>query len=460
MLRKIRIAAAAIMFSAITLLFLDFTGLIHPWVSWTAKLQAVEAVLALNTAVIIGILFATLLFGRAYCSVICPLGIMQDIISWFGGRKKRNRFHFRKAQNWLRYSILVAFILLLALGLNSIAALIAPYSAFGRIAAVLFAPLGSRATAVPVIIVAVLTLIATAFLSWKAGRLWCETVCPVGTFLGILSKFAIFKPCIDTTKCNGCTLCARNCKSSCINPVEHSIDASRCVICMDCLRNCHQGAIAYKPFWNMPKNKSNEAADMSRRRFLAAGLALASAASISAKEKEVINGVTMLQGKKVPARETPVKPAGAESIKNFSDHCVSCQLCITKCPSSVLVPSTRLEAMMQPEMSFEKGYCSPTCNTCSSVCPAGAIKPISIEEKASTRVGHAVVIKENCIGCSICQKKCPAGAITMVEVKGRKAKLPAVNTNRCVGCGACEFNCPAKPQKGIYIEGNEVHSIA
>lgn len=460
MLRKIRIVIAALMFLAVTLLFLDWTGIIHPWVSWAAKLQAVEAVLALNAAVIIAIALITLLLGRVYCSVICPFGILQDIVSFFGGKKKRNRFHFRKERKWLRYGILAAFILLLALGLNSIAALIAPYSAFGRIAATIFAPLGSRAWSLPVAIVAALTLAAAGILAWRAGRLWCNTICPVGTFLGIISKISIFKPVIDTNKCNGCTLCARNCKASCINPAEHKIDYSRCVVCMDCLKNCHQGAIAYKPFWNMPKNKNNEAVDTSRRRFLSAGLMLASAATLEAKQEKISSGIAMLEDKKVPARETPVKPAGSESIKNFSDHCVSCQLCVTKCPSSVLVPSKRLETLMQPEMSFEKGYCDPTCNTCSSVCPAGAIKPIAVEEKASTRVGHAVVIKQNCIGCSLCEKKCPAGAIKMVEVKDCKHKIPAVNTERCVGCGACEFNCPAKPQKAIYIEGNSIHSIA
>ena len=460
MLRKIRIAAAAVIFTAVTLLFLDFTGIIHPWVSWAAKIQALEAALALNAAVIILLLLLTLLFGRVYCSVICPLGIWQDIVSHFGGRRKRNRFHFRKERKWLRYSILAVFILLLALGLNSIAALIAPYSAFGRIASTVFAPLGKWATSPATVIVAAVTLVAVSVMAWLAGRLWCNTVCPVGTFLGIFAKISIFKPVIDTNKCNGCTLCARNCKASCINPAEHRIDYGRCVACMDCLKNCRQGAIAYKPFWNMPKNKNNEAVDTSRRRFLAAGLMLASAATLEAKQEKVSSGIAMLEDKKVPARETPVKPAGSVSIKNFSDHCVSCQLCVTKCPSSVLVPSRRLETLMQPEMSFEKGFCSPTCTTCSSVCPAGAIKPIAKEDKASTRVGHAVVIRQNCIGCTLCEKKCPAGAITMVEAKDSKHKIPAVNTERCIGCGACEFNCPAKPQKAIYIEGNSIHSIA
>ncbi len=458
MLRKIRIAAAAVLFTAVTLLFLDFTGIIHPWVGWAAKIQAVEAVLALNFAVIAALVAVTIVFGRVYCSIICPLGIMQDIVSFFGGKKKKNRFHYRKPLTWMRYAFLAAFILLIILGANSIAALIAPYSAFGRIASTIFAPLGKWATSPATVIVAAVTLVAISVMAWLAGRLWCNTVCPVGTVLGFFSKFSIFKPVIDTNKCNGCTLCSRKCKSSCINPAEHRIDYSRCVVCMDCIGNCRQGAISYKPFWNMPNNKKNEAADKSRRRFLAAGLMLASAATLNAKEEKVGSGIAMLQDKKVPARETPVKPAGSVSLKNFSDHCVSCQLCVTKCPSSVLRPSTRLSSLMQPEMSFEKGFCKTDCNVCSSVCPAGAIHPISIADKASTRVGHAVVLKENCIGCGKCEKDCPAGAIKMVG--NGKGRIPAVNSARCIGCGKCEFSCPAKPEVAIYIEGNEIHSIA
>lgn len=491
MLRKLRIILAALFFAALTLLFLDFTGALHAWLGWTAKVQALEAVLALNFAVIIGLVLVTLLFGRVYCSVICPLGITQDIIAWIHGNSRKNRYSFRKANNWLRYGFLAAFIVLMLFGINAIACLIAPYSAYGKIAAELMAPvygwcnnlfatIAQRADSytfyptevwmksLPTFIVAAVTFVLIFILAWKGGRTWCNSVCPVGSVLGLVSRFSLFKPVIDTGKCTGCTLCARRCKSKCINPKEHAIDYSRCVVCMDCLENCKQGAISYKPVFLMKsKKKEAEAVNESRRSFIAAGAMLLSAATLQAKRDKVKTGSAMLQEKLAPARKTPVKPAGSQSLKNFSDKCVTCQLCVTKCPYGVLRPSTDLATLMQPEMSFEKGFCRINCTECSSVCPAGAIKPISVEDKSSIRVGHAVVIPENCVvktdevSCGNCARHCPAGAITLVAVEGKEGlKVPAVNAELCIGCGSCEYHCPARPFSAIYVEGNEIHSIA
>ena len=119
MLRKIRIVLASIFFIGMTLLFLDFTGTIHAWLGWMAKVQFLPAVLAMNFAVVAVLLLVTLLFGRAYCSVICPLGVMQDIISWIHGKtKKKNRFRFSysPARKLLRYGILAMFIAALLMG--------------------------------------------------------------------------------------------------------------------------------------------------------------------------------------------------------------------------------------------------------------------------------------------------------------------------------------------------------
>ena len=140
MLRKIRIVAATICFALITLLFLDFTGTLHLWFGWLARIQFLPAILALNVGVIVLLVALTLLFGRIYCSVICPLGVFQDIVSWIAGKRKKHRFRYSRALSWLRYGMLVIFIAALVAGFASWAALIAPYSAYGRIATNLFAP--------------------------------------------------------------------------------------------------------------------------------------------------------------------------------------------------------------------------------------------------------------------------------------------------------------------------------
>lgn len=128
MLRKIRILLAAVTFTLITLLFLDLTGSLHAWLGWLAKIQFWPAVLALNVAVVAGLLILTLIFGRIYCSVICPLGIMQDLISALHSRRKRNRFSFSPEKRWLRYGVLVVFLASCVAGINVIVSLLAPYS--------------------------------------------------------------------------------------------------------------------------------------------------------------------------------------------------------------------------------------------------------------------------------------------------------------------------------------------
>lgn len=267
MLRKIRIAAAAFFFVLTTLLFLDFTGTLHAWFGWTAKIQFLPALLALNVGVVAFLVILTLLFGRVYCSVICPLGVMQDIVSWASGkrRKHRNRFAYSPALTWLRRGMLVVFVAAMLAGVGS---LLAPYSAYGRIASNLLAPVyawGNNLLAyiagrmdsyafysvdvwmksLSTLLVAVVTFAVLFVLAWRSGRTYCNTICPVGTVLGFLARYSLFKPRFDTSKCNGCKLCARNCKASCIDPAAHKIDYSRCVACMDCLENCRQGAITY-----------------------------------------------------------------------------------------------------------------------------------------------------------------------------------------------------------------------
>ena len=217
MLRKIRVVLAAVFFVGITLLFLDFTGTLHAWLGWIAKVQFLPAVLALNFGVVAALLILTLLFGRVYCSVICPLGVMQDIISWIHGKtKKKNRFRFSysPAKKWLRYAVLVAFVVALVLGAQSLVALVAPYSAYGRIASNLLAPIyqwGNNLLALiaeradsyafysvdvwikstATFAVAAATLVVVGFLAWKNGRTWCNTICPVGTVLGF-SRSSVF----------------------------------------------------------------------------------------------------------------------------------------------------------------------------------------------------------------------------------------------------------------------------
>ncbi len=486
--RTLRVTLALLFFIPTTLLFLDFTGTIHAWAGWMAHVQLLPALLAVNVGVVAALVVLTLIFGRLYCSVICPLGVFQDGVAHVAGHWRKNRYAWTPAKRWLRYGVLAVFTALLLAGLTSLTSLIAPYSAYGRMVSALVQPLwmwGNNALAwvaervdsyafysvdvwmksAVTLAVAAVTAVVISVLAWRGGRTWCNTICPVGTVLGFVSKYSWLRPVIDTSKCNGCGLCARNCKASCIDSATHTIDYSRCVACMDCLSKCSRGAISYVH----PKAKPEPAAtDTSRRNFLTGIGLLAATAAVKAQEKRVDGGLAAILDKKVPERKTPIVPAGAHSLQHLSQHCTRCQLCVSVCPNGVLRPLGDLERLMLPESSYERGYCRPECTRCADVCPAGAIRPITAAEKSATQIGHAVWVRENCIPlttgdrCGNCADHCPTRAITMIlsDPKDRKSpKIPAVNTERCIGCGACENLCPARPFSAIYVEGHEMHRM-
>ena len=433
------------MLLGITALLLDTTGVLRHWLGWMPKIQLLPAILALNVAVVVAILAVTALIGRFYCAVVCPMGIFQDIFVWFHKLffGKKRPYRYSKPANKLRYPLLVLFVLAMVVGMNSIAVLIAPYSAYARMVT------GLHATGVAQW-VAIITLVVIGLMSFTMGRMWCNTICPVGTLLGLISRHSLFGIKIDADKCVGCHKCEHRCKSMCIDiDGGKTVDSSRCVNCFTCIGECKQGAVTFGPKGREAKSQS---VDGSRRKFVAGTVAVGAAMAVQAQDKKVDGGLAALTDKQVPLRKTPLKPFGAKSLKNFSTRCTACQLCVSQCPEKVLRPSTKLESLMQPEMNYHDGYCRMACTRCSEVCPAGAIQPLTKEEKTAISIGVAVVLKDNCIGCGTCERHCPSGAIQMVD--GR----PAVNEARCLGCGACEYYCPARPMTAIYVEGREVHA--
>ncbi len=499
MFKKLRVVLALLSFIAVTLLFLDFTGFVQQWWGWIAKIQLVPAFLALNVVAIVFLLLLAIILGRAYCSVICPLGILQDIIihvrGWFWKKgRRKNRFKYSKPKTWLRISVMSMFILMIILGLcniigTSITFFIDPYSAYGRIASHIFAPIynvGNNVIAdalvdtncywfyhidlyhyLPLTIIAVVTLLVVGIMSWIGGRLYCNTICPVGTILGCVSRFSLLKPVIDIKKCNGCTKCARNCKSSCIDAKNHAIDYSRCVMCMNCIENCSTGAIKLqRRLLTNEKVEKEECANDSRRNFIITGIALATTSAIKASDKVTDGGLAKIIDKEKPQRKARILPPGAVSLSHMQRHCTGCQLCISVCPNDVLRPSTELSTFMQPVVGYEKGYCRPECVRCSDVCPAGAFHKITVEEKSAIQIGCAVVNFDACIAashgqrCGNCADKCPTGAIKMVPTDPNNESshyMPVVNESKCIGCGACEYYCPVRPISAIHVNGNEIH---
>lgn len=502
MLRKTRIFLAAIFFAGITLVFLDFTGTVQQYLGWINKIQFLPALLAVHAVAFVAFALLTLVFGRIYCSVICPLGVMQDIISRLSASRKRkhSRFRYSREKKWLRYGFLALFIVLLIAGGGALVALLDPYSAYGRIATNILAPayaginnllaIASEKAdsymfyrtdiwlpSLAVLSIAIVTLVIVAVLAWRNGRTYCNTVCPVGTILGFFSRFALLRPVVDHSKCIKCGLCSHKCKASCIDPKKSEIDYSRCVTCMDCIDSCSSGAIKYRLAYgrkaaageNLGSGSHTEAApDNGRRLFLTTSATLLTAKALHAQTSKGDGGLADIEPKKTPEREQRILPPGAASAQHFERHCTACQLCVAQCPNNVLRPSTNTDHFMQPEMFFEKGSCRPDCVRCSEVCPAEAIKPITLAEKTSIQIGVAVWNKDLCVvntkgvPCGLCARRCPTGAITMIPVKDNEGNdtgraFPMINAERCIGCGACEYHCPARPYPAICVNGIEEH---
>jgi len=453
------------MILVVTALFIGVGYGIDQWIGWAAKIQFLPALLALNFLLLAAFIIVALLFGRIYCSVICPLGIMQDIYSWLGGKFKKNRFSYVKEHKWLRYTVLVIFIACLIIGFAPVTTLLDPYGNYGRIVTSIYM------RNLTLSIIAWVVMLVLGVLAFLYGRAYCNSICPVGTILSFFSRFSLFRVQFDEEKCKHCGLCEKNCKARAIDSKAGKVDYSRCVVCGDCTAQCKFDALHYSirkqvASQHAPsRNDVPQEPDQGRRSFLVGAALATSAAAMAQAEMKVDGGLAVIEDKQAPKRETPLTPPGSVSARRMQQHCTACQLCVSACPNHVLRPSTDLTHFMQPTLSFERGYCRPECTRCSQVCPTGAIQPITKEEKTAIHVGHAVWMKENCVvltdgvSCGNCARHCPTGAIQMVEYNhnGNTVLIPAVDANKCIGCGACEHLCPSRPFSAIYVEGNVRH---
>lgn len=492
MLKKTRLIASLILFSLISLYFLDFRGFLPDQLQLLTELQFIPALLAANLVILTGLVILTLLFGRVYCSSLCPMGIYQDIVAWFSKRViRKKKYHYSKAKSVLRWSVLGATLVTFLFGFTFLAGLLDPYGAYGRMVTHIFRPaylagnnllatiftsfnnytfyrvsiylLGISST-----LIALAMLLVIGILAWWNGRTWCNTICPVGTLLGFISKYSFFRITFDDEKCNSCGLCSMKCKASCIDAKNKKIDQSRCITCFNCIENCNRDAMKYRfalPWKNNKKQdvqaftylKEAQPQDPSKRRFLSASLITGLAAG-----KLLAQGATNgLMSKQDLSREIPIAPPGVPTFDHLREKCISCHLCVSKCPSHVIKPAFLeygLGGMMQPRLYFDHGFCNYDCTICGEVCPTGAILPLTKEEKNHTQMGQVQFIIENCIvyydetSCGACSEHCPTQAVHMVPYKGALT-IPEIRPEICVGCGGCEYVCPAIPFKAIYVEG-------
>jgi ferredoxin len=304
------------------------------------------------------------------------------------------------------------------------------------------------------------------WLSLRHGRLFCNTLCPVGTFLGFLSRFSLFKIKLRASQCIGCRACEKVCKAGCLNQENSHIDFSRCVTCCNCLAICPTGALRYRPGWQNvhgePVLKDAEKRDFMKQTlacFIAGGTSSAGAGQIE-----------IYRDSKVPIiKKDAISPPGSGSLEHLTKHCTACHLCISACPTRVLQPAFLeygLLGVMLPCMDFKTSYCDYECVVCTTVCPSGAILKQSVAGKKRIQVGKARFVRGNCVvytqntACGACAEHCPTKAVRMVLDKEVSLRAPKIDESICVGCGACEFACPTTPYKAIYVKSNRVHEQA
>ena len=572
-LKIFRVTAATAIFIAALLSLLNFS------MGWETNhilhIQFVPALLSLAAGTLgvalplIILLLLTLIFGRVYCSFLCPTGILQDIIGRlarpFTRRTRRTRTNphspgagthntsagshssgatagsstssgYHKPHSILRYIILIATGLLFALGLAWPLTLLDPYSLFGKIASQFFGSieiflnnalanifpnsipyLKYTSIATVSFIYGTIALITLILFSAAHGRLYCNTICPVGTLLGLIGSKSLFQIRIDSNACKHCNACAKNCKSNCIDIKGQKVDTERCVVCFNCLQHCKFGALHYS--LRRPAASTSSSASSSTASTSACSTASTSATSAKATSGTSTSGATSASAASTPPSEKidkglrttlaglaglgtaiiankgtgsrfiPIKeyrekhlpenlrasqelgimPPGAGRLEHFKQNCTGCYACVAACPGDVIKPATfeyGPDGILLPTLKYNGHFCGYECNACSNACPSGALSPLTLKEKKRTAIGKAIYMAGKCIvfqagtDCGACDEHCPTKAITMVPVPGKSfLYYPKLNRDLCIGCGGCEYICPQKP-KAIKVVALADQSLA
>lgn len=401
-------------------------------------------------AFVIGIIVITLLFGRIYCSILCPLGILQDIMGI--GVKK---YYYKKWLHFVKYPLFIIVVGVAVAGFLMPLTFLLPSANFISIINHLFSLelIGSLFALSAIIILLILVRL------W--GRVYCNTVCPVGAFLSLFAKFSYFKIKIDPTKCVSCKLCEKGCKASCINAKEKHVDNDNCLACFSCLEKCKLNAIHYTHTPIIKHTETSEATqevNASKRQFLY---------SVGAITGGLIGaiGVGKYMRPTDTNQATPNKvilPPGAGNFEKFNQRCVGCGLCVNACKGHVLEHASTqygLRGFMQPFMNFAKGFCHYDCKSCMNVCPVGALENMPLEKKQALQLGKRDYNVSKCIPfsdkkpCGKCAEVCPTHAITIVKrtIKGESIEIPKYVQKLCIGCGACEHVCPTQAIKIVPI---------
>jgi polyferredoxin len=448
----------------------------------SSRLIRTSAILALIVMIL------TVVFGRAWCGWICPLGTILDLFHFKTGQQQP-RLDATNDAGWrkIKYMLLIAILIAAFFGNLTLLILDPLTILFRTLTSSIWPALDQAVTAIETTLINIpplagliasldsrirpaifpiepayspaASLFAVFFagiiaLNWLAPRFWCRYVCPLGGLLGLFSKISLFRRQVSQD-CKGCALCERVCPTGTIDPQRHfTSDPSECTMCLECLDACPRSSITISSGSRLAEWR---AYDPGRRQALATfGLTVAGLAVLAA-DSRIKRSDSHL-----------IRPPGV-SESEFLSQCIRCSECMRACPTHALQPALTdgsLEGLWTPILIPRLGYCDYSCNACGQICPAQAIQPLSLEEKRNQVIGKAYIDQSRCVAwadhtdCIVCEEMCPLPqkAITLQTGQWQQAdgstinvQLPQVNRQLCIGCGICEYKCPLSGEAAIRI---------
>jgi len=453
-----------------------------------ANLLASRVFLA-GSALALIVLLLTLVFGRAWCGWLCPLGTLLDLfpLDRWRGRRPAPSDGWRKVKFDLVIVILVAALLgnltllffdplalllrtltvslwpaldrvvtALETALVNVPFLADPLAAFDGLIRPLVLPAQPGFYRAGLLSAAV--FLGVLLLNLLAARFWCRYLCPLGGGLGLLSKVAIFRRKV-ATECKGCTLCTDICPTGTIDPAkDYASDPSECTMCLNCLEVCPRGLTSFVPQF-LPEKSTPY--DPGRRDAL---LAISAA----------VTSVALFKTDSLAKRQSPflIRPPGVRETNSdvvAFTKCTRCNECVRVCPTGGLQPSVfeaGLEGLGAPVLVPRLGYCDYSCNACGQACPVQAIPPLPLDEKRKQVIGLAYINQNRCIPwsehtpCLVCEEMCPVSkkaiqletaALWGPDGAQLTVQLPHVLRDLCIGCGICEAKCPVSGEAAIRV---------